>query len=195
MHLIFSQDAHKNCLFWLSYREASYSKTIENGKLKTLMISLILGCVSILLGFLILLLPLLLTELSRPRDGLLGSLFLAQGLVLYLDSDLFKGSPLIVLVVGVIIFSKMLLEIAESRWERLAVEEKNRIRSLERWYTSFSQLASVLKEMVKSIFQLHKILAIQPKKKVITKKWVRPEINEATQQQGFDREEKKRLES
>ena len=157
------------------------------------MISLLLGCVSILLGFLILLLPLLLTELSRPRDGFLGGLFLVQGLVLSFDSDLFNGSPLMVLVAGGIIFSKMLMEIAESRWARLASEEKNRIRSFERWSTSFSQLTSVLKEMVKSIFQLHKILEIKPKKNGITKKWVRPEINEAKQQQGFDREEKKIL--
>ena len=52
----------------------------------------IFGYIFLCLGFLILAIPLVLAELSRPRDWLIGGLFLFLGLFLLVENDLLRGS-------------------------------------------------------------------------------------------------------
>ena len=136
------------------------------------------GYVSILIGFLILLLPLLLIELSRPRDWLMGCLFLFSGLFLLVQNDLLRGSINLLLISIAILFGKMISEISQNRWYQLSLEEKKRIRSFDRWFESFKQLGQVLSLIGNDVFDFFKNFQNQSKKSLIEKKWIHPELKE-----------------
>ena len=86
----------------------------------------IFGYASLLLGFLILVLPLMLIELSRPRDWLIACLLLFSGFFLLVQSDLLRGSINLLVISISILFGKMILEISQNRWYQLSLEEKKK---------------------------------------------------------------------
>ena len=104
------------------------------------MLATFAGDVCLLLGLAVLLLPLLATELSRPRDGAWGGVVLLLGLVLVTSSDRLRGAPMLAVVCGGLLISRLTAEVAQSRWQRLSPEEQQRLRSRERWSTSVQQL-------------------------------------------------------
>ena len=95
------------------------------------MLAIIFGDFSLFIGFGLLLLPLLLTEVSRPRDALWGALFLLLGLVLVINNERFLGSPMIAVLCGALLIGRLGLEVAQSRLLQLSEEEKLRLRSIE----------------------------------------------------------------
>ena len=105
----------------------------------------IFGYLFLFLGLLILALPLLLVELSRPRDWLIGGLFLFLGLFLLVENDLMRGSMNLLVVSMVLLYGKMMSEIIQTRWNQLSFEEQKRISSFERWFQSFNQLGQLFK--------------------------------------------------
>tara|TARA_Y100001968_G_scaffold7974_1_gene6742 strand:- start:808 stop:1326 length:519 start_codon:yes stop_codon:yes gene_type:complete len=140
------------------------------------MVVSIFGYFFLFLGFLILVLPLMLVELSRPRDWLIGGLFLFLGLFLLVERDLLKDSIHLLLVCTTILYVKMILEIIQTRWYQLSSEEKKRIGSFRRWFESFKQLAQSFVLLVKSFLNFIKIFKIKPEKPLKEKKWVHPEF-------------------
>ena len=91
------------------------------------MLAIFLGYLSLVLGFAVLLLPLLVTELSRPRDAIWGAVILLLGAALITSSDLLNGSPIIIVVLGASLISRLGVEISQSRWHQLGAEEKLRL--------------------------------------------------------------------
>ena len=104
------------------------------------MVVSISGYLFLLVGLLILALPLMLVELSRPRDWLMGGLFLFLGLFLLVENELLRGSINLLVISMAILYGKMILEIVQTRWYQLSSEEKKRIGSFQRWLESFKQL-------------------------------------------------------
>ena len=151
------------------------------------------GCLSLFIGFIILLLPLLLTELSRPRDSILGALFLVLGLVLFLDNDRFQGSPMLVIISGALVIAKIGLEVSQFRWQNLSLEEKLRIGTFARWIQSFKELALTTGQLVIGFFELFKIFAKKQKKNPNIKKWVLPELEEVNLSKSDAEPDKKGL--
>ena len=141
------------------------------------------GCLSILCGFLILLLPLILTELSRPRDWLMGGLFLVLGLILLVENDLFRGSLILLVISGAILLGKMMLEVYESRWFQMSTMEKARVGSFNKWAQSFKQLGQVFGQLVNVLFEFLRIFKNQPKKSLSEKKWVHPDLKKELDKQ------------
>ncbi len=136
----------------------------------------LVGCLSILCGFLILLVPLILTELSRPRDWLMGGLFLVLGLILLVENDLFRGSLILLVISGASLLGKMILEILQSRWFQMSTMEKARMRSFKKWVESFKQLGQVFRQFGNGLFEFLKIFKNQQKKPLSEKKWVHPDL-------------------
>ena len=136
----------------------------------------IFGCLSIVCGFLILLLPLILTELSRPRDWLIGGLFLVLGLILMVDNDLFRGSLILLVICGATLLGKMILEVFQSRWFQLSTMEKARVGSFNKWAQSFKQLGQVFGQLFNGLFVFLRIFKNQQKKSLSEKKWVHPDL-------------------
>ncbi len=131
---------------------------------------------SILCGFLILLLPLIITELSRPLDWLMGGLFLVLGLILLVENDLFRGSLILLVISGATLLGKMILEVSQSRWFQLSSMEKARVGSFSKWTQSFKQLGQIFGQLGNGLFELLKIFKNQPKKTLSEKKWVHPDL-------------------
>ena len=150
------------------------------------MLILISGYLFLFVGLLILALPLILVELSRPRDWLNGGLFLFLGLFLLVENDLLRGSiDLFVLSVATLI-GKMIYEIIQNRWYQLSFEEKKRISSFERWFESFKQLGQIFGLLGKTSLNFFKSFRNQSEKSLKAKKWVHPQLQEEIKKKGID---------
>lgn len=108
------------------------------------MVATLGGLLALPLGLLVLLLPLLATELSRPRDSVWGALVLMLGLVLVTSADRLTGAPMLGVVCGGLLIGRLLVEVGQARWRQLSPEEQQRLASLERWTTSFGQLGATV---------------------------------------------------
>ena len=105
------------------------------------MLATIAGDLCLLLGLAVLFLPLLATELSRPRDGIWGGIVLLLGLILVTSSDRLRGAPMLAVICSALLISRLGAEVAQSRWQRLSQDEQQRLQSKERWATSAQQLS------------------------------------------------------
>ena len=151
------------------------------------MIVSIFGYLFFFVGLLILALPLILVELSRPKDWLMGGLFLFLGLFLLVENDLLRGSINLLVVSMAILYGKMILEIFQTRWYQLGVEEKKRIGSFQRWLESFKQLGKIFASLGNGFLNFFTSLATQSEKPLKEKKWVHPELKEEVKKKVFDR--------
>ncbi|MGC6482500.1 MAG: hypothetical protein ACON4T_02875 [Synechococcus sp.] len=108
------------------------------------MLATLTGDLCLLVGLAVLLLPLLATELSRPRDGAWGAVVLVLGLVLVTSSDRLRGAPMLAVACGALLISRLGAEVAQGRWNQLSTDEQQRLRSRERWATGMQQLIAAL---------------------------------------------------
>ena len=143
------------------------------------------------LGLLILVLPLLLVELSRPRDWLIGGLFLFLGLFLLVENDLLTGSINLLVISMALLYGIMMSEIFKTRWNQLSLKEKKRIGSFERWFESFKQLGQIFALLGKGFFNFFKVFRTQSDKPKTQKKWFRPELKEEINKKEVDQSESK----
>jgi len=150
------------------------------------MLNFIFGYFFLCVGFLVLALPLILVELSRPRDWLKGGLFLFLGLFLLVENDLLRGSINLFVIPIAILYGIMISEIIQIRWYQLSSEEKKRIGSFERWFESFKQLGQIFTLIGNSFLNLLKSFTTQFKKPLKEKKWVRSDLKEEMNKKVVD---------
>ena len=100
------------------------------------MLATLTGELCLLIGLAVLLLPLLATELSRPRDGVWGGVIMLMGLVLVTSSDRLRGAPMLAVLCGALLISRLATEVSQGRWRQLSPEEQQRLGSWERWALS-----------------------------------------------------------
>ena len=150
------------------------------------MLNSIFGYLFLFVGLLILALPLILVELSRPRDWLIGGLFLFLGLFLLVENDLLRRSINLFVFSIVILYGIMMSEIIQNRWHQLSFDEKKRIGSFERWFESFKQLAQIFTLLGNGFLNFFKNFSTQFQKPLIEKKWVRPELKEEINKKVVD---------
>jgi isoleucyl-tRNA synthetase len=111
---------------------------------RTGMVATLGGLLALPLGLAVLLLPLLATELSRPRDSAWGALVLLLGLVLVTSADRLSGAPMLGVVCAALLIGRLGLEVGQGRWRQLSDGERQRLVSAERWSTSLHQLGTTL---------------------------------------------------
>ncbi|MBM5784087.1 MAG: hypothetical protein FJ076_04420 [Cyanobacteria bacterium K_DeepCast_35m_m1_288] len=104
------------------------------------MVASLSGTLALVVGLAVLLLPLLASELSRPRDAMWGAVVLLLGLALVTSADRLTGSPMLAVLCGGLLIGRLGLEVLQLRWRALTSEEQQRLLSLERWQTSLSEL-------------------------------------------------------
>ena len=149
------------------------------------MLATLAGDLCLLLGLAVLLLPLLATELSRPRDGIWGGVVLLLGLVLVTSSDRLRGAPMLAVICSALLISRLGSEVAQSRWQRLSQEEQQRLRSRERWSTSLQQLGTSITTLLSNISDAVGSLKPEPAaanreegRSRSGKRWIRPDQTE-----------------
>ena len=153
------------------------------------MVVSIFGYLFLFIGLLILALPLILVELSRPRDWLMGGLFLFLGLFLEVESELLRGSINLLVISMTILYGKLILEIFQTRWHQLSSVEKTRIGSFQRWLLSFKQLGQIFAFLGNGFLNFFKSFSSQYQKPIKEKKWVHPELKEEVKKKVVDRSE------
>ena len=146
----------------------------------------IFGYVYLSFGLLILALPLILIELSRPRDWLMGGLFLFLAVFLLEENDLLRGSINLLVIAMTTLLGKMISEISQNRWNQLSLEEKKRIGSFERWFESFKQLGQIFTLLGKGCVNFFDSFYKKTEKSSKEKKWVHPKLKEQIQKTAID---------
>ena len=137
------------------------------------------GTLALLLGLIVLLLPLLAAELSRPRDSAWGAVVLLLGLVLVTSADRLTGSPMLAVLCGGLLIGRLGSEVGLARWHQLSPEERQLLGSTERWRSSFTQLgasgAGLLQNLRSRATGLGAWLGERRRAAPSGKRWVRPE--------------------
>jgi hypothetical protein len=138
------------------------------------------GFLALLLGLLLLLLPLLASELSRARDSVWGAVVLLLGLVLVTSAERLTGAPMLAVLCGGLLIGRLGVEVGQARWRLLTDEERQRLWSWERWQTSLSQLGASLARLLQLAGGMASGLGAwlaerRAARPASTKKWVRPE--------------------
>mgnify|MGYP001201638518 CR=1 FL=1 len=151
------------------------------------MVVSIFGYLFLFVGLLILALPLILVELSRPKDWLMGGLFLFLGLFLQVENEILRGSINSLVIAMAILYAKMFLEIFQNRWFQLGSEEKKRIGSFQRWFESFKQLGQIFVLIGNSFLNFFSRLTTQSEKPLKEKKWIHPELKEEVKKKVSDK--------
>ncbi len=147
----------------------------------------IFGYLFLLTGLLILALPLILVELSRPKDWLMGGLLLFLGLFLQVENEFLRGSINLLIISMTILFGKMSLEIFQNRWYQLSTEERKRIGSFHRWFESSQQLGQSFASLGSGFVNFFTNLINQPEKPQKEKKWIHPKLKEEVKKKSIDR--------
>ena len=145
----------------------------------------IFGCFFLVVGLFVLALPLMLVELSRPRDWLMSGLFLFLGLFLLVENDLLRGSINLLVISMAILYGKLIFEIIQTRWYQLSSEEKKRIGSFQRWFESFNQLGQSFVLIGNGFLNFFTSFSTKSEKPL--KKWVHPELQEEVKKKVVDR--------
>jgi hypothetical protein len=143
------------------------------------------GTLALVFGLVILLVPLLLPELSRPRDAFWGAIVLLLGLVLVTTAERLSGAPMLAVLSGGLLIGRLGTEVGLGRWHQLSGEEQLRLRGAERWQTSAGQLRDAVLKLVGTVgaslgglsawIQERRQARVELKAKAGTKRWVRPE--------------------
>jgi hypothetical protein len=138
------------------------------------------GFLALLVGLLVLLLPLLASELSRARDAVWGAVVLLLGLVLVTSAERLTGAPMLAVLCGGLLIGRLGVEVGQGRWRLLSEEERQRLWSLERWQTSLSQLGASLTRLLQLASGVVRGLGSwlaerRAARPASTKRWVRPE--------------------
>jgi hypothetical protein len=137
------------------------------------------GMLALLVGLAWLVLPLLATELSRPRDSVWGAVVLLLGLVLVTTAERLTGAPMLAVLCGALVIGRLGGEVVLGRWRQLETEEKRRLVSGERWATSFRQLTASMAGLLQMgrgvVTGLGSWIAERRRSRTTTKRWVRPE--------------------
>lgn len=164
----------------------------QNGlRCQPAMLATLGGYLALLLGLAILLLPLLATELSRPRDSVWGALVLLLGLVLVTTAERLSGAPMLGVLCGGLLIGRLGMEVGQGRWRLLSEEERLRLWSKERWQTSLSQASAALAQVLTQTGQASAGLASwlaerRQSRPASTKRWVRPEPDAASVPAGLE---------
>ncbi len=137
------------------------------------------GTLALALGVAVLLLPLVVNELSRPRDAVWGGVVLLLGLVLVTSAERLTGAPMLAVLCGGLLIGRLGSEVGLGRWRQLSEEERQRLGSSERWRTGLTQLgaslAALLQRATATAAILGGLVAQRQAPRGKGRRWVRPE--------------------
>jgi len=94
------------------------------------MVASLSGTLALVVGMAVVLLPLLASELSRPRDATWGAVVLLLGLTLVTSADRLTGSPMLAVLCGGLLIGRLGVEVLQLRWRALTPEEQQRLLSI-----------------------------------------------------------------
>ena len=127
------------------------------------MLANLLGALALIAGLLLLFLPLLSSDLTRPRDSFWAALLLLLGLVLITSAERLRGAPMLAVLCGGLLIGRLGSEVATNRWQQLSPEQKDQLADPVHRREKFA----TLRRSVAGLFSQRQ------QKPVVSKKWVR----------------------
>jgi isoleucyl-tRNA synthetase len=142
----------------------------------------LIGVLALIAGLLLILLPLLASDLSRPRDNWWAAVVLLLGLVLVTTAERLRGAPMLGVLCGALLISRLGSEVGSGRWNQLSSEQKVQLLDGAFWRGRLFATSNSLKT-------LYEFLRETQQKPVVTKKWVRVDsqgLNAPAEQQASE---------
>ena len=130
------------------------------------MLANLIGVLALIAGLLLLFLPLLASDLTRPRDSFWGALVLLLGLVLITTAERLRGAPMLAVLCSGLLIARLTNEVAANRWKALAPEQKEQLADLALWRQRLDATAKRLQTLFSSLKK-------ENQKPAAAKKWVR----------------------
>ncbi len=96
--------------------------------------------------------------------------------LLVTSSDRLRGAPMLAVLCGSLLISRLSAEVGQSRWRALSDEEQEKLRSPNHWRNNLQQLGFAVASLGEGLTGIVKQLKPAGKSGTTSKKWVRPEL-------------------
>ena len=145
------------------------------------MLAILIGALALAFGLLLMLLPLMASQLARPRDGLWAAVVLILGLVLVTGAERLTGGPMLGVLCGGLLIGRLSTEVGQQRWAVLDQSERDQLRQREYWQGQLIQLKDALQKLLTALVGLLGWIKDRLRKPAITKKWVRADAQPSSE--------------
>ena len=142
-------------------------------------LAVLIGSLALLAGLLLMLLPLVASELARPRDSFWAAVVLLLGLVLVTASDRLTGAPMLGVLCGGLLIGRLGSEVGQQRWGALEPAQQQRFSETSYWSEQLQQLRGAAAKLLAAGGIVASWLQERLKKPEVSKRWVRADA-EAT---------------
>ena len=144
-------------------------------------LAVLIGSLALLAGLLLMLLPLVASELARPRDSFWAAVVLLLGLVLVTASERLTGAPMLGVLCGGLLIGRLGSEVGQQRWGALEPAQQQRLSETSYWSEQLQQLRGAAAKLLAAGGIVASWLQERLKKPEVSKRWVRAEATaEAT---------------
>ena len=144
-------------------------------------LAVLIGSLALIAGLLLMLLPLVASELARPRDSFWAAVVLLLGLVLVTASDRLTGAPMLGVLCGGLLIGRLGSEVGQQRWGALEPAQQQRFSETSYWSEQLQQLRGAAAKLLAAGGIVASWLQEQLKKPEVSKRWVRADATaEAT---------------
>lgn len=144
-------------------------------------LAVLIGSLALIAGLLLMLLPLVASELARPRDSFWAAVVLLLGLVLVTASDRLTGAPMLGVLCGGLLIGRLGSEVGQQRWGALEPAQQQRFSETSYWSEQLQQLRGAAAKLLAAGGIVASWLQERLKKPEVNKRWVRADAtSEAT---------------
>ena len=144
-------------------------------------LAVLIGSLALVAGLLLMLLPLVASELARPRDSFWAAVVLLLGLVLVTASDRLTGAPMLGVLCGGLLIGRLGSEVGQQRWGALEPAKQQRFSETSYWTQQLEQLRGSAAKLLAAGGIIASWLQERLKKPEVSKRWVRADATgEAT---------------
>ena len=144
-------------------------------------LAVLIGSLALIAGLLLMVLPLVASELARPRDSFWAAVVLLLGLVLVTASERLTGAPMLGLMCGGLLIGRLGSEVGQQRWSALEPAQQQRLSETSYWMEQLQQLRGAAAKLLAAGGIVASGLQERLKKPEVSKRWVRADATaEAT---------------
>ena len=136
-------------------------------------LAVLIGSLALLAGLLLMLLPLVASELARPRDSFWAAVVLLLGLVLVTASERLTGAPMLGVLCGGLLIGRLGSEVGQQRWGALEPAQQQRFSETSYWSEQLQQLRGAAAKLLAAGGIVASWLQERLKKPEVNKRWVR----------------------
>ena len=141
-------------------------------------LAVLIGSLALVAGLLLMLLPLVASELARPRDSFWAAVVLLLGLVLVTASDRLTGAPMLGVLCGGLLIGRLGSEVGQQRWGALEPAQQQSFSETNYWTQQLEQLRGAAAKLLAAGGIVASWLQERLKKPEVSKRWVRADATD-----------------